>query len=414
MKKLVSVICGDLISRFNGFKKSRLPLKTPPRHLCLLRLSAVGDVSHMLPVVRTLQAQWPETKITWIIGKLEHSLVRDIPGIEFIIFDKQQGRRAYLDLKRALAGRSFDLLLHMQVALRASLASLLIRADVRLGFDPHRAKDLQWLFTNAQIAAQPRQHVVDSFFGFAEALGISRRVLRWDIPLPEAAVRFAAEVLPGSQPVLIISPCASKSYRNWNVVGYAQVADYAVARHGMRVVLTGGPSALERQYGEEITAAMKHQPINLIGRTNLKQLLAVIARARAVVAPDSGPAHLATSVGVPVIGLYATTNPDRARPYLSSDYVVDRYKEAVQAKHGKTPADLPWGVRVRDAGTMDRITVSDVTSVLDRLLSDPVRRPHSRRPEKRVVTQGVRERYCSTLDSIIPVALALGPALGAA
>lgn len=413
MNRLVSVVLNKLSNKSSSSRKGALPLKTPPRRLCLLRLSAVGDVSHMLPVVRTLQAQWPETKITWIIGKLEHSLVRDITGIEFIVFDKQQGWRAYLDLKRALAGRNFDLLLHMQVALRASLASLLIRAKVRLGFDPHRAKDLQWLFTNAHIAAQSRQHVVDSFFGFAEALGITNRVLRWDIPLPEAAVQFAAEVLPGSEPVLIISPCASKSYRNWNAEGYAKVADYAVARHGMRVVLTGGPTALERQYGEEITAAMKHQPLNLIGRTNLKQLLAVIARARAVVAPDSGPAHLATAVGVPVIGLYATTNPDRARPYLSSDYVVNRYLDAVRVKHGKNPADLPWGIRVREPGTMDRITVSDVTSVLDRLLSDPVRRPHSRRPEKRAVTQGFVERYCGNLDSIIPVALALGPAFGA-
>jgi heptosyltransferase I len=148
-----------------------LPLKTPPRRLCLLRLSAVGDVSHVLPVVRTLQARWPETRITWIIGKLEHSLVGDIPGIEFIIFDKQRRWRAYRDLHHVLRGRRFDVLLHMQMSLRASLASLLVRADVRLGFDQARAKDLQWLFTNARISSPPRQHVVDSFFAFARHWG---------------------------------------------------------------------------------------------------------------------------------------------------------------------------------------------------------------------------------------------------
>ena len=345
------------------------PLKTPPRRLCLLRLSAVGDVSHMLPVVRTLQAQWPETAITWIIGKLEHTLVSDIPGIEFIVFDKKRGWRAYLDLQRALGGRRFDVLLHMQVALRASLASLLIRADTKIGFDAARAKDLQWLFTNARISSPPRQHVVDSFFGFVQALGIKQRLLRWDIPIPPEAARFAAQLLPGPDPVLVISPCSSKIYRNWNVAGYAQVADYAIERHGMRVVLTGGPDPVERRYGEEITAAMRHPALNLIGRTNLKQLLALLVRARAVVAPDSGPAHLATSVGVPVVGLYATTNPDRARPYLSADYVVNRYPEAVRDRYGKNLEDLPWGIRVRDPGTMDRITVDDVTALLDRLLS---------------------------------------------
>lgn len=369
LKEMVSIICDrSRVDEDQRTTRCMLPLKTPPRRICLLRLSAVGDVSHVLPVVRTLQAQWPETAITWIIGKLEHSLVGDIPGVEFIIFDKQRRWRAYRDLQRILAGRRFDVLLHMQVALRSSLASLLVRADVKIGFDATRAKDLQWLFTNARIASSPRQHVVDSFFAFAEALGIRQRLLRWDIPIPPEAAQFAAELLPDSEPVLVISPCASMSYRNWNVQGYAQVADYAIERHGMRVVLTGGPSAIERQYGKEITAAMKHPALDLIGRTDLKQLLAVIARARAVVAPDSGPAHLATSVGVPVVGLYATTNPDRARPYLSADYVVNGYPKAVRDKYGKMPADLPWGIRVRDPGTMDLITVNDVTAALDRLL----------------------------------------------
>jgi heptosyltransferase I len=109
--------------------------------------------------------------------------------------------------------------------------------------------------------------------------------------------------------------------------------------------------------------------VNLVGETNLKQLLAILARARAVVAPDSGPAHLATALGVPVVGLYATTNPDRARPYFSAGFVVNRYPEAVLDKYGKMPADLPWGIRVRDPGTMDRITIADVTSALDRLLA---------------------------------------------
>src|SRR5215472_1754583 len=104
-------------------------IATPaPESLCVLRLSAVGDVCHTLPVVRTLQAAWPSTRITWIIGKLEAGLVGDIPGIEFIIFDKSQGLGAYGGLRRTLAGRRFDLLLHMQMSLRASAASLLVRA----------------------------------------------------------------------------------------------------------------------------------------------------------------------------------------------------------------------------------------------------------------------------------------------
>lgn len=347
-----------------------LPLAAPPRRLCLLRLSAVGDVCHALPVVRTLQAVWPQTAITWVIGRLEYSLVGDVPGVEFIIFDKTRRWRAYLDLAHALRGRRFDVLLHMQHSLRASLASLLVRADVRVGFDRARAKDLQWLFTNAHIAAQPQQHVMDSFFEFARALGVEQRLLRWDIPIPEAAHRFAQEHVPQDAPVLVISPCSSMPYRNWSAERYAAVADYAIERHGMRVVLTGGPSTIEKEYGAAITGRMQHEALNLIGRTSLKELLAVLARATVVLAPDSGPAHLATALGVPVIGLYATTNPARARPYLSADYVVSRYEEAVRAKYGKSTDELPFGIRVRDPGTMERITVDEVTAMLDHVLAD--------------------------------------------
>ena len=299
-----------------------LPLTHPPKSLCLLRLSAVGDISHALPVVRTIQEHWPETELTWVIGRLEHSLVGDIPGVEFIIFDKAKRWGAFRDVRRALAGRHFDVLLHMQMSLRASLASLFIKADVRLGFDRNRAKDLQWLFTNARIAPRARQHVIDSFFGFTEALGIEGHTLRWDIPIPHKARQFAAEKMgkEDDRPVLVISPCSSMDYRNWTAEGYAAVADHAIEAHGMRVILTGGPRAIEREYGEAITARMRNQPNNLIGRTGLKELLAILERAAVIIAPDSGPAHLGTAVGTPVIGLYAATNPDRARPFLSERF----------------------------------------------------------------------------------------------
>jgi heptosyltransferase I len=345
-----------------------LPLTTTPKSLCLLRLSAVGDISHTLPLLRTLQQQWPETKITWIIGKTEYGLVSDIPGIEFIVFDKSQGWQAHREIRRHLRGRRFDVLLHMQTSLRASLISLAIKSPIKLGFDRQRAKDLQWLFTNHKIAHQPQQHVIESFLGFAEALGIHEHILAWEIPIPEQASHFAAQQIPDGQPTLVISPCSSMAYRNWNAEGYAAIADYATRKHNMHVILSGGPSAIEREYGDKICQLAQHTPVNLIGHTSLKQLLAILQRATVVISPDAGPAHLATAVATPVIGLYACTNPDRARPYLSPEYVVNRYPEAVQDKFGKPVTELPWGMRVRDEGTMNRITVEDVSVMMDRVV----------------------------------------------
>ncbi|MDQ4147461.1 MAG: glycosyl transferase, partial [Pseudomonadota bacterium] len=66
----------------------RLPLRIPPESLCLLRLSALGDVTHVVPIVRTLQTHWSQTRLTWIIGRREAELVGDLPGVEFITFNK--------------------------------------------------------------------------------------------------------------------------------------------------------------------------------------------------------------------------------------------------------------------------------------------------------------------------------------
>ncbi len=344
-----------------------LPLTSPPASLCILRLSAVGDICHTLPIVRTLQHVWPDTKLTWIIGKLEHTLVGDIPGIEFIIFDKAKGFQAYRELHRQMKGRHFDILLHMQMSLRASIASLFIPATIRLGFDKQRANDLQLLFTNARIAHVPKQHVVDSFFGFLEALGINEKKLEWNIPVSAGTVDEVKDLLP-RQPFMVVSPCSSMAYRNWHVEGYAEVIDHAADKHRLSTVLTGGPSAIEHEYGEKISHLCQHKPINLIGKTSLKQLLAILQQAEILIAPDSGPAHMATAVGTPVIGLYAATNPDRARPYNSDQWLVNRYPDAIKQKFSGSVDSVPWGARVRDVGTMDLIEVKDITAMLDRFM----------------------------------------------
>ncbi len=335
-----------------------------------MRLSAVGDVCNAVPLVRALQRHWPSASITWVIGQLEASLVDDIPGIEFIIFNKRDGWRAFRQLRRTLAGRNFDLLVHMQAALRASIATLMIKAPLRLGFDRDQARDFQRLFTNARIAAQDRPHVLEGFMAFAEHLGIPDRTLSWDIPIPDAAQGFAEQHIDATRQTLIISPCSSqraRNWRNWDAANYAQVAAHAVARHDMQVILTGGPTALESRYGREIECRVDAQISNLIGKTSLKELLALLARAKVLICPDSGPAHMATTVGLPVIGLYATSNPDRTGPYLSKQWVVDRYPDACRQFLGSEVSALRWGKRVRNPRAMELITVTEVCARLDRL-----------------------------------------------
>ena len=116
-------------------------------------------------------------------------------------------------VNRQLAGRRYDLLLDMHPSMRANLVSLAVKAPLKIGFDRARAKDQQWLFTNRRIAPAREQHVMDAFFGFAEAVGISERDERWDIPIPDSDREFAVGVVDGKRKTAVISPCAAARFR---------------------------------------------------------------------------------------------------------------------------------------------------------------------------------------------------------
>jgi len=346
-----------------------LPFAEPPASLCILRLSAIGDTCHTVPVVRAIQDAWPSTKLTWIVGKTEHSLLSGLEGIEFVVLDKAQGFGGYRAVHRALAGRKFDALLHMHASTRANIVSALVRAPLKVGFDRARARDQQWLFTNRKLAARPQRHVMDGLFEFAELIGVQRPASpRWDIPVGAADLAAIAPLFKKGSRTLVISPCTGqrfRNYRNWRADWYAQVADYAAQRYGAYVLVTGGNTEIEQTYGREIAATARFQVQNLIGKTSLKQLLAILTRASVVLCPDSGPAHMATAVGTPVVGLYATSNRHRTGPYFSQHLVVDKYPEAVAKEFGRPIETLRWGQRVRDPEAMSLITVADVTAKID-------------------------------------------------
>jgi heptosyltransferase I len=346
---------------------STLPLENQPASLCILRLSALGDATHTLPVVRAIQDHWPDTAVTWIIGKLERRLLGGLEGVEFIVFDKRGGWKEVTALQRALHGRRFDVLLHLQVAARANLLSRLVRAPVRLGWDQARSRDFHTRFTTHRVAAAPFQHQVQGFLEFPRALGIAVDTPRWDLPIAADADAWARERLPADQPVLLISPCSSHPLRNWREEHYAAVGDHASSRHGMAVVLSGGPSQLERETGAGIESRMAAPCLNLIGKDTLEQSKALLRQAAAVLTPDAGPAHIASALGTPVIGIYAATWSRRSGPYNSLDLCVDRYEEAARKYRHKAAAEVRWGHRIEEPGVMDLVRPADVIERLDSL-----------------------------------------------
>ncbi|QBL39773.1 lipopolysaccharide heptosyltransferase family protein [Stenotrophomonas sp. ASS1] len=338
--------------------------------LCLLRLSALGDVTHVVPLVRTLQAAHPDTPIHWIIDKAGHKLLDGLPGVTFHAYDKKSGMAGVKELRRQLPPGRFEALLQMQVAFRANLLSAFIPAERRIGYDRSRSKDLHGLFINERIPDRPGIHVLDAIGSFCEPLGLRQTEVSWDLAVPQSAYEWAAaQWQDDGRPVLMISPCSSHVRRNWYADRYAAVANHA-AQRGWQVVLCGGRSELERSMADAIQAQLHTPALDLVGKDTLKQLPALLARANLVMTPDSGPMHIANAMGAKVLGLHAASNPNRSGPYSDRRYCVDRYDDAARKYLAKQASDLKWGTKIEFDDVMELITVEDGIAAFERYVAD--------------------------------------------
>lgn len=338
--------------------------------LCILRLSAIGDVCHAVAMVTRIRKHRPDIKITWIIGKIEHQLLKGMQGVEFIVYDKKGGKEAKEAVKQALAGRVFDAMFVMQVALRANLLSRVVKAKRRIGFDWARSKEGHWLFTNERIEAVKYAHVLEGFMGFADKLGIPKDdTLQWDMPLDNEDKEWAKSQTESLGKYAVISPAASKAERNWTVHGYVAAAQHLIQK-GYKIVVCGGPGPLDLAISAQIMQTPDIIALNLVGKTSLKQMLAVLADASLVIAPDTGPAHMATTVGTPVVGLYAHSNFRRTGPYLSQECVASVYDVQIKGQKGKEWVYLPWGARAKGKDLMTYLLVQTVLKKIDRALGE--------------------------------------------
>jgi len=347
-----------------------MPRHIDPRHLCLLRLSALGDVTHVLPVISAIRKAWPDCKISWIIGELEKGLFPDLPGVEFIAFNKKAGLAGYRQLFSVLRYRRFDVLLHMQLSLRANLIAAMVKAPVKVGFDKKRSKEGHSLVTNHSIAQSPQQHVLEALLSFLPPIGLESNEIDYAMPVSLSAADAAGDLVCIDGPYVVISPASSHALRNWTSAGYAAVADHLIRKHGLAVVLCGGRSELERKLGLNIARKMQGKPHNIIGKDTLEQMVAILSKALFLLSPDSGPAHIANAVGTPVLGLYAATDLQRSGPYHSRHWCIDAYARAAEKFLGKKPSELKWGKKIEMPGVMSLIEIDEVIQRTDQMLAE--------------------------------------------
>lgn len=326
--------------------------ESSPSEIAIVMLTAVGDVVHVLPIVNSLKAAYPEARITWVVQPGPGGLVPDHPSVdEFIPFDRKKGWRAFVELRKALRGRRFDLVLALQDYFKAGLITRMLRADRKIGLDRRRARDLNWLFTTEQVRPRNRQHTQDQYLEFLEHLDVPAH-LDWAGLAPSAAEseRYA-DLLPGfAGPTAALVIGTSRPAKEWSTAKYAELIDRMYEELGIRSILVGGRSDREEEAAQEILARARHRPIDL-REWDLRRVVYLLDRADLVISPDTGPLHVAVALGTPSIALMGYTNPKRVGPYRFRDLLVDAYGDPGEEY------DTEDGYR---PGRMERIEVDAV------------------------------------------------------
>lgn len=341
-----------------------------PLSLCILRLSAIGDVCHTLAVVQAIQRQYPDAEITWIIGKTEAMLMQDLPNVKLVPFDKKSGWKGIFTIWKQLTHKRFDFLLNMQTAFRASILSLGIKADKKIGFNKDRAREMQWLFTNQKVEQTTSPHVLDGQMMFAKAIGVTDLTPKWQLPISMETVEKAKQWLDPMCKNVVISPCSSKSEKDWLIERYAEIANWLIAQN-INVILVGSPAKRELEMTAYIQQLAPNVQ-NLVGKTSLKEIAALLKLADLVISPDTGSAHIASIQGTPVIGLYAIHNPRRTAPYNDQQNVISVYDDVVQTYYGKPWQALPWATKAKSKtgeNLMARISVESVKQKVVEILA---------------------------------------------
>lgn len=330
--------------------------------ICVTLLTGLGDVVHGLPVVNALKRDDPDRRITWVVEPMPAPLLEGHPAIDdVVVYRKKRGVAGVRELWGALRGRDFDLAINLNIYFKSVWPTMLSGAPIRLGFDRERSRDMVWLFHNRRLPTRPRQHTQDMFLEFLAMLGVPAEPLEWRITLTQEERAQQAsffDALGRDRPVVSLVPATANPKKDWLADGFAQLVDALEHDFGFRTLLVGGPSEREAAIAADIEAKASVAPARALG-DGIRRLVWLLEGSDLVVAPDTGPVHIARALGVPVIGLYGHTNPWRVGPYRwCQDLWVDAYTDL-----GAAPDPSAWDPK---HGRMERITVDDVLERVER------------------------------------------------
>jgi heptosyltransferase I len=333
--------------------------RVPMDRVCIVMMSAVGDVVHVLPVLHALKRANPAMHVTWVLQAGPATLVRGHPLVdEILLFDRKAGLAGFQAIRAALAPLRFDLVINLQVYFKAGIITAFAQAPVKLGFDRARARDFNWLFTTHRIAPHAMQHVQDQYFEFCDWLDVPHDPVTWGLGPWEHERAWQREFYDRlERPAAPIIVATSKAEKDWAPERWAEVCDALYADFGLQPVLCGGRSPREDHAERVILERAHHTPVSALG-SGLRNLVGILDGAALVLSPDTGPLHMTVALQRPVISLIGYSNPKRVGPYRwCTDLMLDAY--------GEPGEDYPISMENR-TGRMPRISVRDVLDKVER------------------------------------------------
>ncbi len=302
--------------------------------ILIIKPSSFGDVIHALPVLHGLRHRYPKARISWLVAHICAGLLENHPALDEIIrFDrKRYGRLGrslsvsieFMEFVNDIRARRFDLVIDLQGLFRSGFLAFASGASTRIGFA--QAREFAPLFYTHRLSCRdPEMHAVDRNYLVARTLGFEDVPLAFDLPMSVLAQERAQAILAavGVSPqdsYILMGPGTRWETKIWPAAHFAQLARRIRQELGYRVALIGMESEVDVARNVEQLAG--DAVVNLAGKTNLSELIALIERSEAVVMHDSGPMHLAGALGKPMVALYGPTSPQRTGPYRRGESVV--------------------------------------------------------------------------------------------
>jgi lipopolysaccharide heptosyltransferase II len=302
----------------------------------IVLLGAIGDVVRALPLLQRLAAAWPATRFAWAVEPAAAPLLKHHPALdEVFLFRRDRGARAFPGFLRRVRAWRPELALDLQRHFKSGFICWYSGARVRLGFDRRNSREGNWLFHTDHIEAVERfTPKYGHYLRFADRLGAAPAPVSFGLRLDAGEEARVSELLAGvGDRFAALFLGSTWPSRAWFPEPTAEVCA-ELEKRGLAAVLLG--AAADEDFARRV-AASAAAARNLAGKTNLRDVIGILARATVAVGPDSGPMHIAAAVGTPVVSLWGATSPRRSVPWGAERWVVQGEAPCVPCYRKRCP-----------------------------------------------------------------------------